>query len=688
MSSYSFDTGEGRLWIDPVTQADFSLSIIGGVGTPIVAFAFREANAGVNFQQVIDNLCVADAFADVFNCQALPPTGACCPAPRGAECCPGDLNGDQVVDDLDAGPFVTALLNNVYDACADMQPDLADNGADIQPFVVAALAETPCAAACFELTEDECESDGGTYQGNNTICDPETCIIPTTGACCVNSVCTDVSEEDCDSAGGLFAGLGNDCDENPCVGRCCLGANCGVQSLASCQSVGGTYGGDGTTCTPNPCTGGCSNIAQTRTLPDGASARVCGVISSVTDLVIGGNPEVASFQLQDGSGEDNQSALTVFGPQTLIVSILANAGGLGAQVELRGTVNIFNGLFELDNGTTPLELIATTGNPGAPAPFLVEPADFQDQSPTAEGLESEVVRVECVQFIELEPPFYDAGAFGRNYIVTDGTTTFTVRIAHPGLNLQFENIPIGPANLTGIFGQSDNSADPVDAGYQLLLRTTNDDEEVQPGDEDCPIPTGACCHDDICDVVTRRECIENFAGGYYGDGTNCDEGCPNYCIIISEIVDGDRTGGTPKYVEITNTGSSPYTFSAGSGIIVSNSPTAVEIDHDLSGMTILAGESYVAAGSGQNGQAQFESTYAPPGYPAGPIVANAYVDGISGNGDDAVALADGGTIIDIYGFLGSDGTGTPWQYEDSVATRNFSASTADGLFHVTDWTIT
>ena len=42
---------------------------------------------------------------------------------------------------------------------------------------------------------------------------------------------------------------------------------------------------------------------------------------------------------------------------------------------------------------------------------------------------------------------------------------------------------------------------------------------------------------------------------------------PPCCLIISEVVDGDRAGGNPKFVEITNTGSTNYTFSNG-GIIV------------------------------------------------------------------------------------------------------------------------
>ncbi len=99
-----------------------------------------------------------------------------------------------------------------------------------------------------ELGSDEGEQEGGGGPGDQT------------GACCNpdGSCDEDVTQFDCTSSGGIFQGVGTDCDPNPCeqppaTGACCIGTDCSIQTQEDCESGGGTYQGDDTTCDPNPC---------------------------------------------------------------------------------------------------------------------------------------------------------------------------------------------------------------------------------------------------------------------------------------------------------------------------------------------------------------------------------------------------------------------------------------------------
>jgi hypothetical protein len=70
--------------------------------------------------------------------------------------------------------------------------------------------------------------------------------------------------------------------------------------------------------------------------------------------------------------------------------------------------------------------------------------------------------------------------------------------------------------------------------------------------------------------------------------------------------------------------------------------------------------------------------------------ASAYSGVASGNGNDVyelVVTADG-TVVDVYGVVGVDGTGEAWEYLDSIAQRNAGITTGSDAFDVAQWTIT
>ncbi len=160
--------------------------------------------------------------------------------------------------------------------------------------VITSGACCPEEGDCFISTQVVCEGGGGTYQGDDTTCDPDPCPPPTpTGACCVGTDCSIETESDCTGMGGTYQGDDTACDPNPCAngacckdgdctitteagcdgeyqgdgttcegvdcgeatsGACCVGSDCSIQTPSDCTGMGGTYQGDDTTCDPDPCT--------------------------------------------------------------------------------------------------------------------------------------------------------------------------------------------------------------------------------------------------------------------------------------------------------------------------------------------------------------------------------------------------------------------------------------------------
>ncbi|MCA9755511.1 MAG: right-handed parallel beta-helix repeat-containing protein [Candidatus Eisenbacteria bacterium] len=85
----------------------------------------------------------------------------------------------------------------------------------------------------------------------------EGCASFPTGACCqAEGGCVIREEVICGEEGGIYQGDGSVCDPDPCPasGACCLDdGSCLVRIPALCTGLGGTYLGDGTVCSPEGC---------------------------------------------------------------------------------------------------------------------------------------------------------------------------------------------------------------------------------------------------------------------------------------------------------------------------------------------------------------------------------------------------------------------------------------------------
>jgi len=134
---------------------------------------------------------------------------------------------------------------------------------------------------CYEDLDKNCTAFGGQFQGGGTSCFGTVCPVPSTGACCRSaSVCEDSDGSACESSGGIYYGDGMPCDfvacdgEPPALGACCLtDGTCRQMEEYRCDSFGGVYHGNATVCDAEVCTmpyGGCclpdfDNHCQLRT---------------------------------------------------------------------------------------------------------------------------------------------------------------------------------------------------------------------------------------------------------------------------------------------------------------------------------------------------------------------------------------------------------------------------------------
>ncbi len=169
----------------------------------------------------------------------------------------------------------------------------------------------------------------------------------------------------------------------------------------------------------------------------------------------------------------------------------------------------------------------------------------------------------------------------------------------------------------------------------------------------------------------------------------------NSALIISEVVDGSLSGGLPKFVELTNTGTTSIDLSAYSIGNLNNGGTDLG---GSSGSTLLsgilaAGDSYVISyeNSDSAGNSTFFDVY---GFDADNLSQGSFINGddvialfsglaVDGSGDDSAAP---NVLVDVYGVVGVNGDGEVWDYTDGYSFRNFNVISATTTFDSSEWT--
>jgi uncharacterized protein len=142
-------------------------------------------------------------------------------------------------------------------------------------------------------------------------------------------------------------------------------------------------------------------------------------------------------------------------------------------------------------------------------------------------------------------------------------------------------------------------------------------------------------------------------------------------LIITGVVDGPRTGGLPKAIEL-------YATATIADLSIYN----IETPNNGGAAT---GSEFSLSGSISAGQYLWVASES-PGFTAYFGFAPTLVNGVANiNGDDNVILYKNSVTIDQFGVNGQDGSGTPWDYLDGYAYRKNNTG-PDTTFNIANWT--
>ncbi|MGB3145958.1 MAG: DUF5689 domain-containing protein, partial [Maribacter sp.] len=149
-------------------------------------------------------------------------------------------------------------------------------------------------------------------------------------------------------------------------------------------------------------------------------------------------------------------------------------------------------------------------------------------------------------------------------------------------------------------------------------------------------------------------------------------------ILITEIADPDNNTGA-RFVEIYNSSEVALNLNGWQLIRYTNANTEPSSSIDLNGNVIEARGFLIISPNAT----EFTTVYGfSPDIGAG---TNSPADS---NGDDNLVLQDPfGQIIDIFGVIGEDGTGTYHEFENGRAVRNLDVLQGNSIFTSSEWSI-
>ena len=159
--------------------------------------------------------------------------------------------------------------------------------------------------SCVEVTQADCTTRGGVYNGDGSACADVVCgELPQ--ACCFadSGGCLSLMPSVCAAAGGVPGGIGTDCANFVCFpsGACCLADGSCVDAVSDteCAALGGVFQGDATTCAAVTC-------------PDPVGAccfdtGFCLVLSEADCTIATGTWQGAGSDCSDGDGDGTADA--------------------------------------------------------------------------------------------------------------------------------------------------------------------------------------------------------------------------------------------------------------------------------------------------------------------------------------------------------------------------------------------
>ncbi|WP_373519718.1 DUF5689 domain-containing protein [Pricia sp.] len=149
-------------------------------------------------------------------------------------------------------------------------------------------------------------------------------------------------------------------------------------------------------------------------------------------------------------------------------------------------------------------------------------------------------------------------------------------------------------------------------------------------------------------------------------------------IFISELADPDNNIAA-RFVELYNAAKEPLNLKGWTLRRYTNANTEISSTVDLSDFTIGAETTLTISPN----PAEFEAVY---GF--APDLAVGKNSPADSNGDDNLELVDPfGTVVDVFGIIGEDGTGTSHEFEDGRASRNADIKKGNSKYTFSEWTI-
>jgi predicted extracellular nuclease len=150
-------------------------------------------------------------------------------------------------------------------------------------------------------------------------------------------------------------------------------------------------------------------------------------------------------------------------------------------------------------------------------------------------------------------------------------------------------------------------------------------------------------------------------------------------VFMTELTDPQNSSDAGRYVELYNNGDSSVDFSTGWALTRwTNASVDPQTAEALTG-TIAAGGFYIVC----NNADKYNATYGltcDQNFGTG--------DAADSNGDDNIALLGvDGSIVDMFGVAGEDGSGTGHEFEDGRAERAESNASASATWDETGWNI-
>src|SRR5690554_1838207 len=144
--------------------------------------------------------------------------------------------------------------------------------------------------------------------------------------------------------------------------------------------------------------------------------------------------------------DDNNDGITMFNTSDVDGYTPAE----GDRITVLGQIGQYNGLIQISPATITLDALNET---------LQTPTSVSDLDETTE---SQYIQLDSVTLVNGETEWTG----NTNFDVTDGTTTFSVRVPNDA-SIAGTTIPNGPIRIIGVGKQFDSSS-PFDSGYQIF----------------------------------------------------------------------------------------------------------------------------------------------------------------------------------------------------------------------------